>query len=257
MCCDFPLSKANRLKLAQAFRRHPRVDLAIDCAIEGQMGMALVDDPANPTAYCIVGGPFRYYAGDAEGAGGRALLLDSLGDYDLLMPSPEPWPAIARAVYGERLLSFLRYQFSSDSLNADHLAGLLARSRFGARLTPIDTALAAQLMQNPAEYDAIAAFDSAEDFAARGLGFALVEQQQVLGAAYSSLVCSRGIEVSIFVAERQRGRGLATALASRLLLACLERGLQGHWDAANPPSYKLALKLGYTFVGMYKAWFHT
>ena len=63
----FPLTAANRRTLAQAFCHNPRVDLAIDSAVEGQMGAALVDDPAAPTAFCIASGPFRYYAGAAEG----------------------------------------------------------------------------------------------------------------------------------------------------------------------------------------------
>lgn len=46
-------------------------------------------------------------------------------------------------------------------------------------------------------------------------------------------------------------RGLATACAARLLLACLERGLYPSWDAANPASAALAEKLGYRPAGAY------
>ena len=141
------------------------------------------------------------------------------------------------------------------SVYRNRLAALLAQSRGRAQIVPIDAALAARLAQRPDEYDALAAFASAQDFVERGLGFAALEGAQVMGAAYSSLVCRRGIEVSIFVEERRRGRGLATALACTLLLACLDAGREPHWDAANPASYKLALKLGYTFVGMYEAWY--
>ena len=47
---------------------------------------------------------------------------------------------------------------------------------------------------------------------------------KMVGAAYSSLVCSQGIEVSVYVEERHRQRGVATALCSRLLLDCLALG---------------------------------
>ena len=44
MIQELPLNKANRIKLAIAFKNVPRVDLSIDSAIEGQMGKAFVDD---------------------------------------------------------------------------------------------------------------------------------------------------------------------------------------------------------------------
>lgn len=250
----FPLTAANRIKLAQAFLHQPRVDLAIESTVEGQMGAVWVDDPANPTAFCIAHGPFRYYAGDAAGAGGRALLRDTLCGYDLLMPASEPWLEAAQAIYGERLQPFPRYRFSAAALDAAHLTALSAQCKPRGQIAPIDADLAAWLAAQGNQYESIADFGSAQNFAARGLGFAALDGEQVLGAAWSSLVCSRGIEVSIFVEERARGRRLATVLACRLLLACLEGGREPHWDAANPASYKLALKLGYTFIGMYEGW---
>ena len=49
--------------------------------------------------------------------------------------------------------------------------------------------------------------------------------------------------------------GLATALSASLIVESLSRGLEPHWDAANPESCKLALKLGYTSAGSYVALF--
>jgi hypothetical protein len=39
---EYPLTKANRLRLARAFVKVPRVDLSIDCVLEGQMDAALL-----------------------------------------------------------------------------------------------------------------------------------------------------------------------------------------------------------------------
>lgn len=46
-----------------------------------------------------------------------------------------------------------------------------------------------------------------------------------MGVAYSSLVCSQGIEVSVYVEEAYRQQGVATTLGSRLLLECLRYNL--------------------------------
>jgi L-amino acid N-acyltransferase YncA len=51
-----------------------------------------------------------------------------------------------------------------------------------------------------------------------------------MGVAYSSLVCSRGVEVSIYVDECYRERGVGDALASRLLLECKRQGLRPDRD---------------------------
>jgi hypothetical protein len=57
---ELRLTRANRLLLARAFRDNQRVDVGIDCAIEGQMGQAFIDDADNPLAFKIEQGPFCY-----------------------------------------------------------------------------------------------------------------------------------------------------------------------------------------------------
>ena len=58
----------------------------------------------------------------------------------------------------------------------------------------------------------------------------------------------------LWVDEAHRRRGLATACAAGLILACLDRGLFPSWDAANPESVGLAQKLGYRFSHEYPVW---
>ena len=95
--------------------------------------------------------------------------------------------------------------------------------------------------------------NSAEDFVQRGVGFYLDPQGTVVGAAYSSLTCSKGIEVSFLVLGGCRRQGVATILASRLLKWCMEHNAEPNWDAANPASCKLTVKLGDNQTGEYQA----
>ena len=74
MSLEYPLTKANRIRLARAFKHVPRVDLSIECILEGQMGIAFVDDVQNPIAFKIEIGPFFYFAGDATSSGGHIML---------------------------------------------------------------------------------------------------------------------------------------------------------------------------------------
>jgi GNAT superfamily N-acetyltransferase len=66
--------------------------------------------------------------------------------------------------------------------------------------------------------------------------------------------CSRGIEVSIYVLPEHRRRGIATLLAARLLEWRQDNRMDAHWDAANPESCKLAIKLGYKPAGSNEAY---
>lgn len=253
---ELELTKANRLRVARAFRLNKRVDISIECVVEGQQGRVFVDDPAHPAAYCIAVGPFAYFAGDARSAGGRRL-MQGLPAYHLLMPSPAPWLEVAQEIYGEHLQSFPRYSLSADPLSPERLASLLEHSPFRERVVPISLEVACQAAEQPESCLDLSDFDSAADFVERGLGYTMFDRERMMGVAYSSLVCSSAIEVSVYVEEPCRRQGVATALCSRLLLECLTHGLRPNWDAANPESVKLAKKLGYLYLESYDAYYHT
>jgi GNAT superfamily N-acetyltransferase len=255
MCYELELNKINRLKIADAFRTVPRVDMSIPCVVEGQMGQAFVDDLEQPTIYHVVIGPFHYFAGTAVSPPAQTMMAD-FPAYNLLMPSTPGWAELAHQQLGDTLQTNTRHSFSSDSLSASHLNQLLNDGSFQGEVVAMDTAVAHQLSTASQLYFDLADFDSAQDFATRGLGFVALVDTQPVGIAYSSLVCSQGIEISIFVDEAHRRQGIATALGAHLLLACLQRGLHPNWDAANPESVKLATKLGYRSLGSYEAYFY-
>ncbi len=63
--------------------------------------------------------------------------------------------------------------------------------------------------------------------------------------ASSNIFYKDGIEVNIKVKDEYRRRGIATVLASKLILKCLEENKKISWDAANLWSVGLAKKLGF------------
>jgi len=253
---ELELTKTHRLQVARAFRFNKRVDLSIDCVIEGQLGKVFVDDLARPTGYCLTVGSFWYFAGEARSLGGHQL-MQRFPAYNILMPSPPAWVDCARELYGDQLKTFSRHSLSGAHLSADHLTRLLEASPQRARILPLSLDLARQVTEKPDNYLDLSDFDSVADFSERGVGYVALEQEKVMGVAYSSLVCSYGIEVSIYVDKAYRRQGVATALGSQLLLACLQQGLRPNWDAANPESVKVAEKLGYTYLESYDAYYHT
>lgn len=253
MIVEYPLTKANRIQLASAFRNVARVDLSIECAIEGQMGKVFVDDLERPRVFKIETGPFFYFAGDAASPAASEM-LQNIAPFTLFMPSAPGWLEAAQALYGDRWVDLDRYSFSSEKLVAGRLEQLRQASPFRERLRRMDLEFA-EAVWGREHYVDLSTYDSAHDFVQRGVGYIVPGDGSPLGAAFASLVCSRGIEISIYVEEQHRQQGMATALASELLLWCLQRNLEPHWDAANPESCKLALKLGYSPAGSYLAYY--
>ena len=59
---ELELTKANRLKIARAFRGNKRVDFSIECAIEGQLGrvkrfLCTTARPSPPGAWPVTAAP--------------------------------------------------------------------------------------------------------------------------------------------------------------------------------------------------------
>jgi GNAT superfamily N-acetyltransferase len=217
------------------------------------MGKAYVDDIQNPSACKIQVGPFFYFAGNASEEG-AVEMLRNIQPWTLFMPSLEGWLEAGKRMYGERLIAFERYSFSSEGLSIEHLEKLSHESEFSKDVKQMDLALATQVWGQDHFLD-ISDFESPSDFIERGIGYYLEKNGKIIGGAYSSLVCSHGIEVSIFVSEEYRRHGIATTLAAHLLKWCLENNMDPHWDAANPESCTLAQKLGYLPKGAYQAHF--
>jgi GNAT superfamily N-acetyltransferase len=251
MITEYPLTKSNRLHLARAFRDVPRVDISIECVLEDQMGKACVDNLENPSVYKIMVGPFFYLAGDAFSESGQEMLKE-IKPYNLLMSASTGWVEAGRKLFGERLVAIERYSFSSKNLSIEQLKQLCRA--FIHEIRPMDIALLEKVWGRDHFID-ISDFDSPSDFLERGIGYYAENNGEVIGAAYSSLVCNQGIEISLFVSEDHRRRGVATALSANLIRRCLENNMDAHWDAANPESCRLAEKLGYVPAGKYEAYY--
>ena len=255
MNTELELTKSNRLKIANVFRAVKRVDTSIDCVIEGQMGKVIVDDLITPSVFCIRVGPFFYYAGEADNTNGRKL-MQQFPEYHLLMPSAKGWLELAQEIFNEDLKSFPRYSFSPETLSEDHLTSILRHSPFMESTLPLNQSLVQQAVELPDSYLDLSDFDSIPDFLERGFGYTILDNGKMMGIAYTSLVCSRGIEVSVFIDEPYRKQGAATAMCCRLLLESLSKGLVPNWDAANEESVKLAEKLGYRYLDSYDCYYY-
>lgn len=250
----YPLTRANRIRLARAFYLVPRVDIAIDCVLEDQMGAAFVDDLEEPSVFQISMVVFHYLAGNPQHPFARDAVMQ-FPPYHLLMAAAPGFLRLFREVFGPRLVPLTRYRFSAENLSINFLKGLLDRSPVKGYIEPFDRPLVERLYADAESYIDISPYDSPEDFLQRGMGYACYEGREIIGAAYASLVNCSSIEISLYVEPYYRRRGVATALSAALILWALENRLTPHWDAANPESRALAEKLGFVPRGVYQAYY--
>ena len=75
----------------------------------------------------------------------------------------------------------------------------------------------------------------------------MLRDGKVVAGASTAHCYRNGIEVEIDTDPAERRKGLATAVGAKLILSCLDDGLEPRWDAANLISVHLAEKLGYRF----------
>lgn len=90
-----------------------------------------------------------------------------------------------------------------------------------------------------------------DNYKEKGIGCCCIYNGKIIGVCSSNIIYNDGIEVNIKVNEQFRRNGIATALASYLILKCLEKNLKVSWDAANLNSVGLAKKLGFKLYGPY------
>lgn len=90
-----------------------------------------------------------------------------------------------------------------------------------------------------------------DDYMNKGIGVCCFKNDEIIGICSSNIIYKDGIEINIRVKEEYRNKGIGTAMASKLILMCLEKNIYPSWDAANLNSLGLAKKLGYNYDSEY------
>lgn len=90
-----------------------------------------------------------------------------------------------------------------------------------------------------------------DDYMNKGIGVCCFRDNEIVGICSSNIIYKDGIEINIRVKEGYKHKGIGTAMASKLILMCLEKGIYPSWDAANLTSLELAKKLGYNYDSEY------
>jgi hypothetical protein len=250
--------------------------LAIDCpfpealaVIEGNNpGWVFVDDLNTPRAVLVWAQGIKgfYLAGDAHSTvffeeldayTDRVLRprLRSLGIAWFEISGDENWNPVIENVFGKRNLGSSQ-QWVYTLKPRGHRSVTLLRVVGDCRLLRVDQHLLAGLSAGNTEFlfsKLIQFWGSVDTFLNTGLGYVLVDGEEIASLCCSGFVAGNTHVIDIETEVSQRRKGYAETVARAFVAECIEDHLQPYWDcmAENTASARLAEKLGFTQSHVY------
>lgn len=238
--------------------REEKTDVPLWSCIEGKMGRAWVDNKEKPTAAIVVVGDFCYLLG---------CILSDKTEFDIdqllekcrrkvIVADDSSWISFIESHYPNHLKRFSRYSIKKelDVFQKNILNDYIDAVNSEFQICRIDESLYFKVLEDNFMADCCSNYTSLEEFLEHGIGYAIVKNGEVISAASSYSYCEDSIEITIGTKEEYRRRGLAQAVASRLILECVEKNIYPRWDAANKESVALAEKLGYRLDKEYEVY---
>ena len=228
--------------------------MALSC-IQGHGGRAWANCLSTPDCACIVTLDFCTFAGDHRSTDAPDLIRRAIAesvDAELIMyGGTDGWDALIERVCPQAK-RIIRYAVNKSGAFARELLEEYVRCLPGGYvLRVIDADIYPMIDQNPQMRDLLTRYTCAEEYLKNELGFCVMYDGEVVCGAAPYLLYDSGIEIQIDTHPSHQRRGLALACASKLILTCMERGIEPCWDAASIASLELAKKLGYAFVREY------
>ena len=233
-------------------------DSTIYAYLDGYMGEAFVDDIESICHTVILQGDFVFpsnlglFHEDTARKMIQGLLKYKKKENMLIIPQTKEWEEYLKN--NEMFTSIHRYHLKSPSIeqfDLDKLEAYCKSLSSEYSFCRIDETLYERVMSEEWSRDFCSNFSSVEDFLHHGIGILVMKGKEICCGASSYTAYRKGIEVEIVTKSDYRNLGLATACGAKLILTCLEEGKLPHWDAANQTSVRLAMRLGYEYVGPY------
>lgn len=224
--------------------------------LQGHMGSGWCDQIENPTCAQIIIGDFIFFAGDYQSSV-APLLVQNLppsrgNEWILMIPENEGWEVLIESCYPSQSHRFHRFATKKDTIfDQERLQSFTDQLPEEYQLVRMNKPLYYKCQEIPWLKDLCSQFPTAEDYLARGIGFCVLQGDNIVGGVSSYTIYSEGLEIEIDIAKEHRRKGLATTCAARMILECLNQGKYPSWDAANEKSIALAKKLGYEFSNEY------
>jgi GNAT superfamily N-acetyltransferase len=221
------LNSDNRASVRRLFDRYPCLHGSVAAVIEGGMGRVFA--PAREeTCVALAVLDFHFLAGDPLHAN-APLLFKLLQPGDVVIAPTPAWQHLIAAIYPSAFDVYRREAFQAEQFDIDKLRRFCQALPSGFELRQVRLG---EVTQFAADLNRalIYNFRSQEEFMTRGIGMGILRQGRFVSGASSAAVGGGKCEIEIQTHRQFRRRGLARAVASALILYCLERGIEACWD---------------------------
>lgn len=242
---------------AKEFCSSREEEVILYSVIEGKMGRLWIDDKQKPGCTLIINADFCYLLGNYIQSEAEAL-ADIISElcHGKIIDAGKQWEPVLKKLekrYPDSFKYFSRYALDGKKEWFDRykLMEYAAAVEPDFQVMKIDRNIYQITAKQAWTLDFCSNFNSLQDYLEHGIGYVILQEDEIISGASSYSYCEGRIEITIETREEYRKKGLALACAARLILECLERDIYPRWDAANIASVALAEKLGYRFSREY------
>lgn len=211
--------------------------------LDGVMGEAYADNINNPNFAILIARQYCFMSGKIDECNLKKIIDENLKTYKLI--PADNLKTLIEDIYGNNINKSERYSIKKDVIfDISKLEKMAKNLHLDFEIKKIDENLA-----NRIKIDNFIKIN--DNYKENGIGYCCIKDNEIIGVASSNIFYKDGIEVNIKVREDFRRKGIATILASNLILECLKENKKISWDAANMNSVKLAEKLGFEYDSTY------
>lgn len=219
-------------------------------ATQGYMGEVWVDNVENPDFSIVLLGRFCFIDGNPKNELVKQVLFN-LDNYYKTIIANENWYKIIEEVYKDKYEIDKRFSIKKNTkFDKEKIKMLSSNIKNEYKIEKIDSNNYKLINETNSFSTNITMSDN---FVNNGIGFcAKNEKNEIVAVIASNGIYDDGIEINIKIEEKDRHKGLGTALGSKMILECLAQNKYPSWDAANLDSVGLAEKLGYEVDSEYR-----
>lgn len=216
--------------------------------LDGLMGEAYTDNLENPTIAYLLVRQYCFINGDSKSELAKQV-LKTIPETCKRIIANSNWNDIIESTYNDFEKS-KRYSLKKEKniFNKQQLKEFSEILNNQYKIKKIDEEIYKLIKANDEDPKQMKITD---DYMNKGIGVCCFRDNEIVGICSSNIIYNDGIEINIRVKEGYKHKGIGTAMASKLILMCLEKGIYPSWDAANLTSLELAKKLGYNYDSEY------
>jgi hypothetical protein len=235
-----------------------QLNVVLWSCVEGNMGSAWVDRKDEPSIAVVIVADFCFLLGCTEDMSDEVAIRELLDQFKrkIIIPYNNYGAFVIEKYFPNNHKKYSRYAIKkeSDVFQRDKLNNFIEAVEPDFRIEKIDESNYNKVLEDEFMADCCSNYSSLEEFLKHGIGYVIIHDGVIISGASSYSYCNRNIDITIGTKEEYRGKGLALACASKLILDCLEKNIYPGWDASNLKSVSLAEKLGYHFEKEYEVY---